>query len=197
MDMLRSLSPTKSRSTLMTSDSSACMFQPRGEDPQFDIKPVYTQSWRVESGGCESVPTDEQHRFFSHDSQIILYVFLDDSGAENSVTFLWTGKDSNQEAARTRLHNLIAKEHNSTKVRCQILQISLTLQSTIRQGYETAMLFRALGGIIEIYSGSRGQSNKDREFLVMLRQHSKGVMFDEVPLQVASLCSRHSKSLPI
>ena len=197
MDMLRTLSPTKSKNALMTSDLSACMFQPRREVPRLDSVPVYTQSWRIEAGGRESVATEEQHKLFSQDSQIILYVFVDDSGAEKSITFLWTGKNSRQEAGRTKLHNLIAKEHNSTKVSCQIMHISLILQSIIRQGYETAMLIRALGGIIEIYAGSRGQINKDREFLVMLRQNSNGLIFDEVPLQVASLCSRHSKSLTI
>jgi hypothetical protein len=59
----------------------------------------------------------------------------------------------------------------------------------VKQGREIPTFFQAVGGIFITRRGTRERSSADSSYMLCGRNCSGGVAFDEVDMQVSSLCS--------
>jgi hypothetical protein len=62
----------------------------------------------------------------------------------------------------------------------------------VKQGRETPTFFQAIGGIFITRQGTRERSSADSSYMLCGRSCPGGVAFDEVDMQVSSLCSGFS-----
>lgn len=62
-------------------------------------------------------------------------------------------------------------------------------QTQLKQGHETPTFFQAVGGILVTRRGTRAKSEPDNSYMLCGRNCFGGIAFDEVDMEVASLCS--------
>lgn len=137
-------------------------------------KVLKTQMWQINADGKkESLPPQQGHILFEDCMYLCVHSFEAPNGSPTTEVYLWGG-DGVSEAAMEDAQLFCRREARENNAKLELL----------RQGKEPAKFFQALGGIV-ITRRSRTSSL----YMLCGRRHLGHVAFDEVDLDVASLCS--------
>lgn len=147
-----------------------------------DKERLFVQAWSIVSRVKHvSLPNTEEHVLYSGDMHAFLYMFNDEPGASEPSTmkFLWMGREcSLGEREGMEFVRLMGDQNADTYV--------------IRQGNETPLFMRALGGVIVTRNGTRRPLPEEENALFCVRQCLGGVSIDQVPFRRAEFCSGFS-----
>jgi len=147
-----------------------------------DKERLFVQAWSIVSRVKHvSLPNTEEHIFYSRDMHAFLYMFNDEPGAPepSMMKFLWIGRECCLgEGEGMEFVRLVGDQNADTHV--------------IRQGSETPLFMRALGGVIVTRNGTRRPLAEEENALFCVRQCLGGIAIDQVPFCRSEFCSGFS-----
>jgi hypothetical protein len=147
-----------------------------------DKERLFVQAWSIMSRVKHvSLPNTEEHVLYEKDMHAFLYMFNDEPGAlePNAIKFLWVGRNCTLgEKEGMEFVRLMGDQHADTQV--------------IRQGHETPLFMRALGGVIVTRTGSRRALDSIEDELFCVRQCLGGISIDQVAFRKGEFCSGFS-----
>ncbi|KAA8895170.1 hypothetical protein FN846DRAFT_970874 [Sphaerosporella brunnea] len=130
------------------------------------------------NGKLNPVPKEQQHVFFDESMYLCTHRFESAVGKQEVEVYLWSGAKVSESAIEDAqlFARKTARENEGKLV-------------LVKQGRETPTFFQAIGGILVTRRGTRERSSVDSSYMLCGRNYSGGVAFDEVDMQVSSLCS--------
>jgi hypothetical protein len=147
-----------------------------------DKERLFVQAWSIVSRVKHvSLPNKEENILYSRDMHAFLYMFNDEPGAAepSANKFLWLGRDCKLgEKEGMEFIRLMGDQNADTHV--------------IRQGHESPLFIRALGGVIVTRTGSRRALDSVEDALFCVRQCLGGISIDQVAFRKGEFCSGFS-----
>jgi hypothetical protein len=147
-----------------------------------DKERLFVQAWSIVSRVRHvSLPNSEENVLYEGDMHAFLYMFNDEPGASepSMLKFLWIGGQCRLgEREGMEFVRLMGDQNADTHV--------------IRQGDETPLFMRALGGVIVTRRGSRRALSEEEDALFCVRQCLGGISIDQVPFSRKEFCSGFS-----
>jgi hypothetical protein len=147
-----------------------------------DKERLFVQAWSIVSRVKHvSLSNTEEHILYEKDMHAFLYMFNEEAGASepSAIKFLWVGRECKlSEKEGMEFVRLMGDQNADTHV--------------IRQGQETPLFVRALGGLIVTRSGTRRKLDCVEDALYCVRGCLGGISIDQVPFQKKEFCSGFS-----
>ena len=147
-----------------------------------DKERLFVQAWSIVSRVRHvSLPNSEEHVLYERDMHAFLYMFNDEPGASepSAIKFLWVGRECKlEEKEGMEFVRLMGDQNADTQV--------------IRQGQETPLFIRALGGVIVTRSGTRRKLDCVEDGLFCVRGWLGGISIDQVDFRSEEFCSGFS-----